>query len=105
MKNITIQIDGVALETLCEYLMFTKDVVPESAEQKAVSSIMDGVLIKLRKKSIDKEGVLEKFKLKWKYHEGFALLKACQMALHESEGYEYVHNVILRVSNQINEQL
>lgn len=103
---ITIKIDGIALETMCFYLdEFMAGIHPKSLEQKVVFSIMQKTMVKMRKKAIDKEGEMEKFKLKFEYYEAFALEKALRFTLDLVWNYPYPKQVCLSVANELNQSL
>lgn len=105
MRTLEIKIDSYGLRALCDYIEFPRIEHLPSPEQKALACIMDGVMNKLRKKAIDKEDSTKAFKMKFKYHEAYALEKACRMVFASQTGSTYIDNVFLTVANQINKEL
>ncbi|HUH35123.1 MAG TPA: hypothetical protein VL022_04755 [Moheibacter sp.] len=104
MEKITIKINHVALEVLCETFNEGSYQGVLSPEQKVIMSIIADLSLQLEKKEISKRHTTKKFKMSFKYHEAFALEKHCRMVY--ANFYQcYTTHVALDVANQIDQQL
>lgn len=104
MEKITIKINHVALEVLCNTFDEGGFQRMLTQEQKVVMSIISDLSLQLEKKEINKRHTTKKFKMSFKYHEAFALEKHCRM-VYANYSRGYTAHVALDVANQIDKQL
>lgn len=104
MEKISIKINHVALEVLCETFNEGSFKGILTQEQKVVKSIMTDLSLQLEKKEISKRHTTKKFKMSFKYHEAFALEKHCRM-IYANYLPGYLAHVAHDIANQIHKQL
>jgi hypothetical protein len=105
MNKIEIKINHSALKEICYLIEDAQLHQIWTPEQKAVASIMSGLVVKLLKKEIDKRHTTKKFKMTFKYHEGFALEQSCRAIYFHTAGDIYSNHAALNIANQIHKQL
>lgn len=105
MEKISIKINHVALEQLCQTLEIPHYNGSMTSEQKVVASIMTELSKKLEKKEISKRHTQQKFKISFEYYEAFALEKHCRNVFWTFHESAYLSHVSHDIANQIHQQL
>lgn len=106
MEKITIKINYAALKEL--YYLFEIQTFAETnapPDIKAVMSILQELSKQFEKKEIDKRRTANKFKMTFKYYEGFALERFCRSVYCGFSENNYTAHVALDIANQIHKQL
>lgn len=106
MEKITIKINHVALEVLCNTFDEGGFQRMLTQEQKVVMSIISDLSLQLEKKEINKRHTTKKFKMTFKYYEAFAFEASCRMYYNNFNRTDiYGSHVALDIANQIDQQL
>lgn len=111
MKKIVLELSARQLNTLVYCFNFIGFVYPKTREQKQMKSILDKVILKVKKKHLDVESSTntlftkpKKSKFSFEYYEGDALEKYLVTAEQNSLS-EYDRNVVLFITTKLNQQL
>lgn len=111
MKTIALQLTARQLNTLVYFFNLIGYVYPKTMEEKATKSILDEVIIKIKKKNIDVESSTntlfnkpKKPKFTFKYHEAYSIEKYI-LFVETQPLSEYDRNVALFIKNKLNQQL
>ena len=111
MKKIELTLTARQLNTLVYTFTFTQKLYPKTRSEKVMKSILEKLMIKIRKKHIDVQASLhtlfskpKKCKFTFEYHEGDCLEQFLIIAENFSMN-DYDRNAILYIKNKINQQL
>ncbi|WP_264522167.1 hypothetical protein [Flavobacterium sp. N1994] len=111
MKKIELQLTARQLNTLVYCFNFIGFTYPKTREQKVMKSILDDVILRVKKKHLEVESSVntlftkpKKSKFTFKYYEADCLEKFLIMSEQQSLS-EYDRNVVLFINNKINQQL
>jgi hypothetical protein len=111
MKKIEIQLTARQLNTLVYCFNFINYVYPKTRNEKVMKSILDEIILKIKKKHLEIESSSntlfnkpKKPKFTFKYYEANCLEQFLLMAEDYSLN-DYDRNVILFIKNKLNQQL
>lgn len=111
MKKIEIQLSARQLNTLVYFFNLIGYTYPKTMEEKATKSILDEVIVKIKKKHIDVESSVntifskpKKPKFTFKYHEAYSLEKYILFVETQALN-DYDRNVALYIKTKLNQQL
>lgn len=111
MKKVTLELSPRQLNTLVYLFTFINHVYPKTREQKVMKSILEKVMLKIKKKHLEVESSLntlfskpKRCKFTFEYYEGDCLEKYIILIEGNALG-EYDRNATLFIKNKINQQL
>jgi hypothetical protein len=111
MKKIELLLTARQLNTLVYLFNSISVVYPKERKEKVMKSIIDDIILKVKKKNLEIESSVntifskpKKAKFTFKYYEGDCLEKYLLMAI-EQPLNEYDANVVLFITNKLNQQL
>ncbi|WP_264521181.1 hypothetical protein [Flavobacterium sp. N1994] len=111
MKKVQLQLTARQLNSLVYCFNFINQVYAKSREEKTTKSILDEVILKVKKKHLEVESSINTIfskpkvsKFSFKYYEADALEKYVLFAEEQSLN-EYDRNVVLFIKSKLNQQL
>jgi hypothetical protein len=112
MKKVVLELTARQLNTLVYSFTYINYVYPKTREQKVMKSILEKLILKIKKKHLEVESSIntlfskpKKCKFTFEYYEGDCLEKYLLIVESKQPLNDYDSNAILFIKNKLNQQL
>ena len=111
MKKVILELSARQLNTLVFLFTFNNQIYPKTREQKAMKSILEKLMLKIKKKHLEVENSIntlftkpKKCKFTFEFYEADSLEKYI-LIVEDNIFNDYDKNAILLIKNKLNQQL